>query len=786
MNVVVVSFITFILLLSVCFELGHEHLKETTPEAFQPILTSLYSELTLLGFIGLLMFTIFKAEYLHTISTRIFGEPEEIQELGEQVHMVLFLVMAIFLAQAVGLARFGESIQRKWHVWEAKPIVSDEDKRNGCSELRAIYHKAKNRISFLELLVTNHMPDKYRLILHTAARLRFVEESGLAATDFEFARYLSTLLGHTLGELVEVPIKTWFVLEIILLFFWQCELHLPPNARLSLWISTGYLTAFLAYLVHAKLRLVLHEYCAPFVGGDTSFMKQIGDHGFSTLVLPSDDVGPCNPMDETRERSPSLAHPNISGVDVVESACNRVKRLAKQRRASMAATPSISTTISRVKNSMRESIVNTSRPKDRQAVVPIVDSISSSYPTRARQMNDPAPCAYDNVAAAYVASFWFGETQRAHFTFDIIRLICLMTAVYMAIFCLVYVDDLFETHKSSDRTVPAIAFQNRGGCLGGAVILLLAIGPPALVLLKITRVLEDFTVVANISDMKNRRVIELVLRRQKTVAAFEALKVVQCLRNPSMLLKVIASPKALPEDEVLTPQSLPSAASDIGRGSGRFSWSTLGFSISQIGDESETEMTSSEKKTWAAAQTTTGKSIKKKARARRASVAALSELRREERDIFASRQRSHWQRIFNLFDEDGEGSIDRGEMRNLLLKFACDATSEQLDSIIDNLDDDNSGEISFDEFFSFATKLTRYVASCDPDELVHDMFKLLDQDASGTITVHEMHNVVHEMLGQDLSVEDVFNVVQDIDVDGNGELDLEEFSVLLERFGIYH
>ena len=86
----------------------------------------------------------------------------------------------------------------------------------------------------------------------------------------------------------------------------------------------------------------------------------------------------------------------------------------------------------------------------------------------------------------------------------------------------------------------------------------------------------------------------------------------------------------------------------------------------------------------------------------------------------------------------------------------------------------------------FATKLTHYVASCDPDELVHDMFNLLDQDGSGTITVHEMHNVVHEMLGQDLSVEDVFNVVQDIDVDGNGELDMEEFSVLLERFGIYH
>ena len=49
---------------------------------------------------------------------------------------------------------------------------------------------------------------------------------------------------------------------------------------------------------------------------------------------------------------------------------------------------------------------------------------------------------------------------------------------------------------------------------------------PLLVLRKVTRILEDFVVVANISDLKNRRTIEIVLRRQKTVAAFEALKVV--------------------------------------------------------------------------------------------------------------------------------------------------------------------------------------------------------------------------------------------------------------------
>ena len=55
--------------------------------------------------------------------------------------------------------------------------------------------------------------EKYRLVLHTAARLRFVEENGLAHSDFDFARYLACRLGHALGELVEVPSRRPAVLR---------------------------------------------------------------------------------------------------------------------------------------------------------------------------------------------------------------------------------------------------------------------------------------------------------------------------------------------------------------------------------------------------------------------------------------------------------------------------------------------------------------------------------------------------------------------------------------------
>merc|ERR1712072_706045 len=149
----------------------------------------------------------------------------------------------------------------------------------------------------------------------------------------------------------------------------------------------------------------------------------------------------------------------------------------------------------------------------------------------------------------YAQGFWFWRHPGPHFTFDMIRLSTLMTAIYIVIFALVYLDDLLV---GSDE-----AFDQRGGLVGGLLILVIALLPPLLVLRKVTRILEDYVVVANISDLKNRRTIEIVLRRQKTVAAFETLKVVQCLRDPKMLLRVvghqsIASPLSISSDDLST------------------------------------------------------------------------------------------------------------------------------------------------------------------------------------------------------------------------------------------
>tara|TARA_B110000208_G_scaffold183541_1_gene236375 strand:+ start:641 stop:1078 length:438 start_codon:yes stop_codon:yes gene_type:complete len=70
-----------------------------------PILKALFAELTLMGFIGLLLFIIAKTPILNLASVQIFGEGDEnatrLQEQFETIHMVIFLVMSVFFFEIV-------------------------------------------------------------------------------------------------------------------------------------------------------------------------------------------------------------------------------------------------------------------------------------------------------------------------------------------------------------------------------------------------------------------------------------------------------------------------------------------------------------------------------------------------------------------------------------------------------------------------------------------------------------------------------------------------------------
>lgn len=199
---VTIIILSAMIVFSILFEKGRENIEESTPESLKPILDSLFGELTLLGFIGLILFIASKCEAVQIMSMDIFGEEEAINELSEGVHMGLFLVMLIFLATVLLLVQFGTEIVARWQGWE-DTVLAEALVRERYHSIHDKTHGAMGYCAGLDHAILGLEPEEFQEAAYSALRKEFIGEARLD-DHFDFAEYLEPRLGHVLAEFVEV------------------------------------------------------------------------------------------------------------------------------------------------------------------------------------------------------------------------------------------------------------------------------------------------------------------------------------------------------------------------------------------------------------------------------------------------------------------------------------------------------------------------------------------------------------------------------------------------------
>ncbi|KAH8075232.1 hypothetical protein JL721_1229 [Aureococcus anophagefferens] len=492
-----VVIITVVIFLSLSFEYGRELLYSKTSEHMRPILTSMFGELTTLGFISVTLFGIFKIPAIGDLS----GGP------------------------AIGLVSLGHYVQIQWREWETQPIERLPKSVVGFSERIAKHNYAVN-------LCYNHLPTAYRILVYKATRDHFVyhqitsqagDDAAAKTAAFDFSNYLSVCLGHTIAELVEIPIFTWLFFELLLIFVWVFIRSASHNA--------GF------------VRSIVQIHCA----------------------------------EEIRK--------------------------------------------------------------------------SLNAQTRRHSIKVYGATTQQRLHEDYPSNFWFGKQTKAGFTLNLVRIIVLCQSVYCAVLMVVFAEQMFESPGHCKAAQAAMLCDTSDAT--GLVYLALCLVPPFMTISKLPRILEDFTIASNIDSMVNNRMLSNVNRRQKTVAAFEALKVVQCLSDTQMLRQVI----------------------DGG---------------SSTGDAD----------------------CRAKLADREARLAALSKHARKQLE---ARQRRHWRHVFDIFDDDGSGAVTTAEFRELLTKFSINKVNASQMDIVDGervfaelisyLDQDGGGTVEFEEFLAFGCKL---------------------------------------------------------------------------------
>ncbi|CAI5455975.1 unnamed protein product [Caenorhabditis angaria] len=129
--------------------------------------------------------------------------------------------------------------------------------------------------------------------------------------------------------------------------------------------------------------------------------------------------------------------------------------------------------------------------------------------------------------------------------------------------------------------------------------------------------------------------------------------------------------------------------------------------------------------------------------------------------------------IFREFDLNGDGFIQREELRAVMQKMNQSPTEEELDAMFRSADKDNDGNIDFTEFL--------VIARANPISLtLRAVFDELDVDGDGYITRSELRTAFQRM-GHSLSDQDIKAIYKHVDQNNDGRINFDEFCEMINR-----
>ena len=95
----------------------------------------------------------------------------------------------------------------------------------------------------------------------------------------------------------------------------------------------------------------------------------------------------------------------------------------------------------------------------------------------------------------------------------------------------------------------------------------------------------------------------------------------------------------------------------------------------------------------------------------------------------------------------------------------------ELQDMINEVDIDGNGTIDFKEFLGL---MARKMRDADTEEELIEAFKVFDRDGNGLISGNELQHVMNS-LGENISQDEVEEMIKEADLDGDGYINYEEF-----------
>ncbi|XP_067447414.1 troponin C, skeletal muscle isoform X1 [Thunnus thynnus] len=152
----------------------------------------------------------------------------------------------------------------------------------------------------------------------------------------------------------------------------------------------------------------------------------------------------------------------------------------------------------------------------------------------------------------------------------------------------------------------------------------------------------------------------------------------------------------------------------------------------------------------------------------------------DARSFLTEEMIAEFKAAFDMFDTDGGGDISTKELGTVMRMLGQNPSREELDAIIEEVDEDGSGTIDFEEFLVMMVQQLKEDQAGKSEEELSECFRIFDKNGDGFIDREEFGDILH-LTGEPVVEEDIDEMFGESDTNKDGKIDFDEFLKMMEN-----
>lgn len=134
---------------------------------------------------------------------------------------------------------------------------------------------------------------------------------------------------------------------------------------------------------------------------------------------------------------------------------------------------------------------------------------------------------------------------------------------------------------------------------------------------------------------------------------------------------------------------------------------------------------------------------------------------------------------FVAMDINGDGLLTVKELQDGMAKAGMTEIPADLAQIIKEVDSNGSGSIDYTEFLAATLDRQKY----QQEDVCWAAFRVFDRDGNGKISKDELTKVLADGAVAAVAQRDIAELLKDVDANGDGEIDFQEFMIMMKGDG---